>query len=118
MNMEPKSAFFQIIINHYKEITKDDNIPTALLIEVCQNIADYFHEQYRRFSLEYPKSLKRYSTFQLKDLDHPYTFELIIKFFKNKVGSDYTKYVKSMLNMTQIELDKFEKSRGDFYNMF
>ena len=70
------------------------------------------------FRAQYPKSIKRYSTFQLKDLDHPQTFEMVINFFKEKLGSDYQKYSRLLLNMTETELKSFEKSRQDFYNMF
>ena len=96
----------------------EGKIPVELLKEVCNSIADYYYAQYERFTIQYPKSIKRYSTFKVKDLEHPTSYEIIIKFFKQKFGSKYTDYTKILLGMNDDELKLFEKNREDFYNMF
>lgn len=115
--MDTKQRFFKIIHGYYYKIVKNE-LPAALLNELSEAITKYYYEQYSRFGNEKPKSTKRYSSFQTKDLDHPYTFEIIIKFFKEKVGNKYPQYVMQLLPMTKDELKKFEKNREDFYNIF
>jgi hypothetical protein len=113
--MDSKQEFFRVIYNHYSEITKD-KVPDEILHELSETISDYYYEQYIRFGKQYPKSIKRYSTFQIKDLDHSTTFEIIIKFLKNKAGSKYSELALSILPMTLDELRAFERNRENFYN--
>lgn len=115
--MDSKNQFYQTIYNYYKEIVVG-NIPDQILTEICNELCDHFYNEYSRFKKQYPKSIKRYSTFLLKDLDHPNTFELIINFFKNKYGAKYKEFSCLMLKMTETELLDFEKNRRDFHNMF
>ncbi|NEU06838.1 hypothetical protein GZH53_00800 [Flavihumibacter sp. R14] len=115
--MDSKDQFHLVIRDYYKDIT-GDNIPHTLLDQLCQQLSEHFYDQYSRFRDQYPKSVKRYSGFQIKDLDHPFTFELIVKFLKDKLGRDYKEFACLLLNMTEIELADFEKNRRDFYNMF
>ncbi len=70
--MDSRQQFFDVINDYYSNIV-DDKLPPDLLIELCNKITDYYYNQYTRFGKQYPKSIKRYSTFQLKDLDHPDT---------------------------------------------
>jgi len=115
--MDSKTTFFKIIFEHYNHISNGE-LNSELLVEMSNRINDYYYEQYSRFTIQYPKSIKRYSSFQLKDLEHPTTYEIIIKFFKEKSIENYSEYSKLILNMNEIELNTFEKSREDFYNMF
>lgn len=85
---------------------------------VSKAIVDYYYEQYQRFGRQYPKSIKRYSTFQLTDLDHPTTFEIIIKTLKEKIGTGYGELTLPFLKMTLDELRQFERSREEFRKMF
>ena len=115
--MNNKNKFYDTIFEYYNQIF-NGKISNNLLTEMSDGLADYYYDQYNRFSIQYPKSVKRYSSFQLKDLDHPTTFEIIIKFFKEKFANNYPENVKLILNMTENELKAFEKSRDDFSNMF
>ena len=117
MPMESKQEFFNVIYSYYSEVA-EGKIPSELLKELCNRLTDYYYEQYMRFRKQYPKSIKRYSTFYIKDLDHLYTFELIIKYFKEETGDNYREYSRVLLKMTEEELIEFEKKREDFYNMF
>jgi hypothetical protein len=114
---DSKDQFYLVIRDYYKDIT-GDNIPDLLLGQVCRQLSDHFYDQYARFRKQHPKSVKRYSSFHLKDLDHPFTFELIVKFLKDKLGCDYKEFACLLLKMTEIELVDFERNRQDFYNMF
>lgn len=115
--MDSKQDFLNGIFEYYSKIS-NNNIADNILYDLADQVSIYYHDQYVRFRNQYPKSVKRYSTFQLKDLDHPQTFEIVIKFFKNKFGLEYQKYSCLLLNMTETQLNDFEKNRQDFYNMF
>ncbi len=71
--MDSKQEFKRVIYSHYSEIA-GDRVPDKILHELSETISDYYYEQYKRFGKQYPKSIKRYSSFQIKDLDHPTTF--------------------------------------------
>jgi hypothetical protein len=115
--MDAKQEFFNNIHNHYVNIS-DSKVPLELVNELSEVVTNYYYEQYRRFWEQYPKSAKRYSTFQLKDLDHPTAFEMVIKYFKNKRSDCYRDFSQQLLNMSEEELIKFEKNREDFYKMW
>lgn len=115
--MDSKDKFYEIILDFYKNAV-GDKIPNDILKLLCRQLSENFYDEYTRFRAQYPKSIKRYSSFQTKDLNHPLTFELVIKFFKDKFGIDYKKYSCLLLNMTDSELADFEKNRQEFYNMF
>lgn len=114
--MDSKQKFFDAIYDYYVEIV-GDNISPELLEELCDIITEHYYEQYTRFRKQYPKSVKRYSSFQLKDLNHPEVFEIIINFFKNKMGRKYPEYATMLLNKTLEELKEFEKNREYYHKM-
>ncbi len=111
--MDSRDNFKQAIFSHYENISAGQ-IPLTILNSVCDKITDHYYEQYTRFSKQYPKSIKRYSTFQLKDIDHPQTKKILVDFFKNELKTKYRDYSKLLLNMTDTELDKFEQWWYDF----
>ena len=113
--MDSKLSFFDTI-NRYYTALSFEKIPPNLLTELSNIITDYYYEQYLRFGKQYPKSIKRYSTFQLKDLEHPETFELIINFFKAKVGVKYPEYATILLQMDLDKLKYFEQQRQLYHN--
>jgi hypothetical protein len=113
MKIDSRDNFKQIIFSHYKNISTDQ-IPLTLLNSLCDKITDYYYDQYTRFREQYPKSIKRYSTFQLKDIDHPQTKKIIVDFFKNELGTKYRDYSKLLLGMTDKELENFEQWWYDF----
>lgn len=113
--MDTKQDYFKVIYNYYSERV-GEKIPPELLKELSGRITDHYFEQYSRFRELYPKSVKRYSTFKIDDLDHPEVFEIVISFFKEKVGSNYLDYTATVLGITLQELKEFEKRREQFYN--
>jgi len=108
IKMDSQEKFKAVILDHYKNIA-GDQIPMTLLDKLCDNVTEYYYEQYSRFRRQYPKSIKRYSTFQLKDIDHPQTKKIVVDFFKNELKTKYRDYSKLLLNMTDTELDNFEQ---------
>jgi hypothetical protein len=115
--MDSKENFYQVILAYYDKIAKG-LVPEELLSGLAKSIADFYYDQYYRFKNQYPKSIKRYSSFQTKDLDHPTTFELVIKYFKERLGANYAEFSGLLLCMTDDELKAFEKNREDFYKIF
>lgn len=115
--MDSRDTFLQIIFKHYKNVA-DGKIPDELLNDLSEKLTDYYYGQYSRFNKQYPKSQKRYSSFQTKDLDHPTTFEIVIKFLKDKVGENYVPSAILLLNISETELKSFEKNREEFYKNF
>ena len=112
-----KQDFFNTIHNYYVNIS-DSQVPLEFVKELSVVDTDYYYEQYSRFRRQYPKSAKRYSSFQLKDLDHPATFEMVIKYFKNKRSDSYREFSRKLLNMSEEDLIKFEKYLEDFYKIW
>lgn len=108
--MESKDEFFRNILGHYLVIV-GDRIQLNLLEELCKIISTYYFDQYIRFRNQYPKSFKRYSSFQTKDLSHPDIYELIINYFKDKLGGKYEECASEILQMSKIELKQFEMNR-------
>ena len=115
--MNSKEEFFNTILKHYTEISQNA-VPEELLKGVSNRITDYYYEQYERFGRQYPKSIKKYSSFQIKDLDHPYTFEIIIKYFKEKLGTNSGELINVLLKMNDSQLNNFIKNREEFRKMF
>ncbi|MFT5821635.1 MAG: hypothetical protein ACI8ZM_002889 [Crocinitomix sp.] len=114
--MDSRQQFLEVIRKEYSDLTNDE-VDAELLDDVSNGITDYYHDQYKRFRMQYPKSIKRYSSFHLIDLDHPSSHELIIKIVKDKVGEGYEELAIRFLNMTLDGLKGFEKNREDFYNI-
>ena len=115
--MDSRKKFFEIINKYYCSVV-GEKIPGQYLIEMSKRVADYYFDQYVRFYNQYPKSQKRYSTFDLKDIDHPSTFEIVIKFFKEIDLKNYLHYSSITLKISENEVLAFEQRRKDFYNMF
>lgn len=115
--MDSIEQFQQTIYKYYKN-SVSSNFPEILLDGVTRKLASDFHDQYSRFRIQYPKSIKRYSTFQIMDLEHPQTIETIINFLKSKVSSKYIDYGAELLKMSNSEVVKFELDQKKFYDMF
>jgi hypothetical protein len=115
--VESKTQFLNTIRDEYLRSTKGA-VPEHLLDAVSEAVTEYYYDQYQRFTNQYPKSTKRYSTFKINDLNHPTTFEITIKTLKEKLENDYQNVALQFLNMTLDELRQFESSREQFYKMF
>ena len=115
--MDSKQKLEAGIRNHYSKIV-GENESSQLLDELYMAITSTIHEQYNRFSKQYPKSIKRYSTLKVEYLDHPQIFKLIIKIFKQKFENNYLEYSGKVLGISREEVEQFEHRRDEFYNMF
>lgn len=113
IKMDSRDSFKEAILSYYKNISVD-TVPLTLLDSLCDKIADYYYDQYSLFRKQYPKSIKRYSTFQLKDIDHPQTKKIVVDFFKSELETEYKNYSKLLLIMTDKELADFEQWWYDF----
>jgi len=112
--MDTKEEFYKVIYGYYEAIAFG-KIDTEYLTELSNRITDYYYEQYQRFGSQYPKSIKRYSTFKIEDLDHSFTHDIVIKFFKEKMGVNYARFSKIILQMNDFEFQEFEKRRYEYH---
>lgn len=112
-----KEDFYAIILNYYTD--KSQNlVPMELLKSLSVEITNYYFEQYSCFRRQYPKSIKRYSSFKTIDLDHPKTHEMVIHFFRVSAKDDYLIYSSILLGLTKENIIAFEKEQIAFYNIF
>lgn len=115
--MNSKEDFFKVIQNYFESVVGNE-ISADLIYGLSQKVTDYYFDQYKRFYDQYPKSRKRYSSFQLKDIEHPDTYEIAIKYFKEITPANYLKYVGLIFQKSESEISEIEKRRDDFYKMF
>ncbi len=113
--MDTRQNFFKKIYSYYQERI-GEQIPFEFLNELSEEITDHYFKQYSRFSLQYPKSIKRYSTFRIDDLGHPDVYDIIIRYFKKKAKNNYSNYVTIVLDMSLEELNEYEYQREQYYN--
>ena len=115
--MDSKQDFFNVIYECYYK-RAESIVPTEFLKEVAERITDFYYEQYSRFRLQYSKSVKRYSSFKMDDLNHPQVYDIVIKYFKEKLGDNYSNYSSAVLGFSLDELKAFEKRRKEFYDNY
>ncbi len=100
-------------IDFVGEMISDD-----VLSVICDFLAAHFHEEYSRFRIQYPKSIKRYSTLKEGDLENPLVMDKVITFCKEKYDKEYQDICSKLFKMTLEELIDYEKQRIEFYKMF
>ena len=109
-NIEPKKNFHAKIEEYYSGIS-NNAIPIKLLTEIIEKVTDKIYSDYKQFWKQYPKSRKRYSKLKLEDLEHDFVYYLITDFLKQKQISDYRYFSKTLLKMSDKELDEYEKRK-------
>lgn len=115
--LDSKDVFYDKIKDYYLNsvsYTNQDNI----LNQLSDFLSTEFYEQYKKFRIQYPKSVKRYSTLKLSDLENPLTHDIIIRFIKNNYPTDYRDICAQLFKISATEFIEYEKKRTDFYNMF
>jgi hypothetical protein len=114
--LESRKVFFSKIENYYKDLSNGE-IPINLLEKMIVNVTYDKYQFYKECWRKYPKSKKRYSSFQIKDLEHPYIYFYIINFFEDKKVSYNLskKYCKILFKMNEIEFKRIEKDK-EFYD--
>lgn len=115
--IESQQDFFEKIYTYYFDLCGCKVEPKYIEI-VSKKLSDSFFDQYATFRKSYPKSYKRYSSFDLKDLDNPLTHDLIVKILKEMRLDDYQKIGACFLNKSLDEFSSYEANRKRFKNMF
>lgn len=119
IKLDSREGFYTKIKDYYSEfIGIDDKIPEEFQIRIYNFLAKDFHSQYARFRIQYPKSIKRYSTLKLQDLENPLTKDLIISFVKKNRPNEYKIICSTLFKMSELEFNEYEKQRNDFRDMF
>lgn len=113
--MDTKEEFHKVIYDYYVDIAANRILP-EYLTELSDLVTEYYYKQYQRFGIQYPKSVKRYSTFKIADLKHPFTYEKVINFFKQKTPAGYAELSKILLQKNDLELQEFEKMMNHYHN--
>lgn len=114
--MDSKQKFYDKVLAYYQLIASD-KIPSKHISQLSRRVSDYYFQQYKTFGRQYPESEKRYSSFSVSDLDHPYTYEIVIKYFKDQLKANYAEYSKIVLDMNESQFRLFEANRRDFENI-
>lgn len=117
IQMAPRSTFYNEILAHYTNKAQNC-IPQSLLEELAQVVTEKLYSEYLKFRVQYPKSVKRYSMLKHEDIEHPYTLEEVVKFFKRNDRENYIPFACAALGFTKEELQSFEKKHKEFWEMF
>ncbi|WP_300007413.1 hypothetical protein [uncultured Dokdonia sp.] len=112
--MESKIVFFEKIKGYYSK-SVNGGVPDTIIYEIAEIIANYQYDSYRNFWKKYPKSRKRYSIFDTKDLNSPYVYWKIMDHLKIKYPDMYERYACAILNSNKEALIELEKRR-DLYD--
>ncbi len=113
--IQTKQEFYDIIYHYYADRV-GGRLSSIFLNGLTSRITGHYHEQYSRFRIQYPKSVKRYSNFKIDDLDHPEVTEIVINYFKEIDGNSYPEKSMIALNLSLDELKKFEEYRTAYHN--
>ena len=113
--LEPKNEFRKKIRAHYAAFALD-TIPKEIIEDISQIITNDLHNRYRKSWRKYPKSRKRYSVLEMKDLKHPHIYRLIMEYLKTNHPIEYSKYSCILLGMDKAELKEEEKRQFQFFN--
>src|SRR5687768_13248357 len=113
--MQTKKEFYDTIYRYYADRV-GEKISSTFLSGLTERITEHYYEQYSRFRIQYPKSVKRYSTFKIDDLEHPEVTEIVINYFKERVGDNYAENAMIALGLSLPELRRFEEYREAYHN--
>ncbi|MGB4959138.1 MAG: hypothetical protein WBO36_06645 [Saprospiraceae bacterium] len=108
---------FYVVKEHYSQ-TALLTISMTELNEVSLKIVLYYFQLYNSWRSIYEKYKDKDLTFLNKDYTHPYTYDLIINYFRLKYPEDYIKIAAAMINKSPSEVLKYKTDRDDFYNSF
>lgn len=108
---------FKIVQEKYKT-SASGKIDTDELNEVSLKIVLHYFYLYNTWKSIYEKEKDRNLTFLSKDFDHPFTYDIIIQYFKNKYPNDYAGKCSGMLDIPADKLLKYEYDRAEFYHSF
>ncbi|GAL82756.1 hypothetical protein JCM19274_2479 [Algibacter lectus] len=95
----------------------DGKISEDVIAELSKELSESQYEFYKQCWKKYPKSKRRYSEFDLKDLNHPSVHYQIMDFFKSQPNSNYAGLSRQLLNLNETEFTELEKRKNQFENM-
>lgn len=112
-----KNQFYIVIRDFY--LKRDCSIiPKAVLTKIISRITEKEYDFYRSNFWKYQKSRKRYSKYDIEDLEHPFVKFLILESFKELTPDSYINNCRVMLDFTQKEVECLEVEYDDYYDMF
>jgi SOS response regulatory protein OraA/RecX len=109
-SIEPRNNFRLEIEEYYNKLS-NNRIPEELLNEIIEKVTDMIYSDYKRFWQQYPKSRKRYSKLKLEDVEHSFVRYMITDFLKKRNLPEYRDLSKVIFDMTDSELDEYEKNK-------
>ena len=95
-----------------------DTIPAEELDEVSLKVVLHYFYLYNSWKYSNEKEKDRDLAFLQKDFHHPYTYDIILQYFKLKYPGDYALKCACLTEKTADELLKYEYDRDSFYNSF
>jgi len=117
IKLDDKVIFLSSIKKYYLDFL-DNSISIELLDDLSNFLADELYQEYNQFRNQYPKSIKRYSTLKISDLENPSTHDKIISFFKKRNLNDYAIICSSIFKLSLVEFKEYEKQRFKFNSTF
>lgn len=108
---------FEIVKEHFIKLS-EDKIDADDLHEICLKIVIYYFYLYNSWRSSNLNKKSIDLNFQKKDFDHPYTYDIIIQYFKNKYPENYEHKSSVMLDIPVEKLLKYEYDRAEFYKAF
>jgi predicted ATP-dependent Lon-type protease len=115
--LNSENDFHEKIKEYYTDLN-DGSIPKDLVERLSELITGKVYSDYIIKWKEYPKSRKRYSELKINDLEHPYTQNDVIKFFKKAAPENYRKFSSVLLKMSEVDITDFERRREQFESYF
>jgi len=108
----------EVVKNHYKRLaSKSEELLSSVDINhVSLSIVLHYLYLYNSWKNMYEKQENRSLSFDEKDLESPGTHDMLFHYFKSNYPKDWKIKSAILLNIGLDELEKYYKSREEFYN--
>jgi hypothetical protein len=106
------------IVNHYFAKRALGKIDSAEIELVSLKIVFGYLRMYNKWRIMDIKEKNRDLTFIDKDFNNQKTFDIIVRYFKNKYPNGYSKICEILLDMSPDKFRDYEKERLAFINMW
>lgn len=115
--VESQKRFKNKIHDHFKN-RSNGRIPNTDLNEISNFITYQLHNNYKDAWAKYPKSRKRYSKFNVEELEQPYWQIEILSLLKSKYPEEYLNYSVILLHKSKDEVIELVNKKKGFEAMF